>query len=125
MAGGGEAGGREVTQYRRGAEFERKVAGLLTDDGYLVVRAAGSHGHADLVALKPGQVVLVQCKTSGALPPGEWNPFYEAAERVGAVALLAHRPSPGRVVYWRLTGPKVARKDPPYEAWTADEVAHG
>lgn len=111
-----------MTQYARGAVFERKVAGLLADDGYLVVRAAGSHGHADLVALKAGQVVLVQCKTSGALPPGEWNPFYEAAERVGAVALLAHRPAPGKVEYRRLTGLKVPRKDAPYEVWTADEV---
>jgi len=111
-----------VTNYANGARFERKVAGLLRDDGYLVVRSAGSHGEPDLVALKPGQVVLVQCKTSGRLDPGEWNAFHEAAEAVGALPLLAHRPAPGKVVYWRLTGPKVTRGKAPYVEWTPDEV---
>ena len=112
-----------MTQYARGAVFERKVAALLTDDGYLVIRSAGSHGEADLVALKPGQVLLVQAKTSGRLDPGEWNAFHKAAEAVGALPLLAHRPAPGKVVYWRLTGPKVTRGKAPYVEWTPDEVA--
>lgn len=114
-----------MTNYANGATFERKVAALLTTDGYLVMRSSGSHGEADLVALKQGQVLLVQCKSNGRLDPGDWNGLHEVAQRVGAVALLAHRPAPGKVVYWRLTGPKVTRGRAPYEEWTADEVAHG
>ena len=114
-----------MTNYANGTRFEHKVAADLRGDGYLVVRAAGSHGEADLVALKPGQVVLVQAKTSGRLDPGEWNSFHAAAEGVGAIPLLAHRPAPGQIVYWRLTGPKVTRGKAPYEVWTADEVGHG
>lgn len=112
-----------MTNYANGSAFERKVARLLSDDGYLVIRAAGSHGEADLVAIKPGQILLVQCKTSGRLDPGEWNAFYSAADSVGAVPLLAHRPAPGQVVYWRLTGPKVVRGRAPYVTWTPDEAA--
>jgi hypothetical protein len=57
------------TNGARGASFERKVADLLESDGYLVIRAAGSHGAADLVALKLGQVLFVQCKLNGRCDP--------------------------------------------------------
>lgn len=114
--------------YTRGARFERKVAEALTADGYRVMRAAGSHGKADLIALKIGQVLLVQCKLSGcgAVRPAEWNELWQLAEEVGAVAVIAHKPLRGRIAYMRLTGPKVrpGSRAPAVE-WTPDEVING
>lgn len=95
----------------------------LERDGYHAVRTAGSHGKADVIALKPGQVLLVQCKLSGpgGVSPAEWNALYELAIALGAVALVAHRPTRGRIEYLRITG----RKDrpvrrPPVVVWLAD-----
>ena len=114
-----------MTNYDRGAYFERQVAGHLRRDGYLVMRAAGSHGEADLVALKPGEVLLIQVKSNGYLLPAEWQQLLDTAVSVAAVPLLAHRPGPGRIVYWRLLGPKQRTGSGHYEVWTADEVMAG
>ena len=40
---------------RRGSSRERQVMAKLRADGWIVYRAAGSHGCADLVALKNGR----------------------------------------------------------------------
>jgi len=111
-----------MTNYANGYAFERTVAGDLNTDGYLVIRSGGSHGAADLVALKPGQVLLVQAKTNGLISVTDWNELLGIAERVGAVPLLALRPGRGLIEYRRLTAPAVARKPRAYEVWTADEV---
>jgi hypothetical protein len=114
------------TNKARGSAFERKVSGALTADGYLVVRAAGSLGAADLIALKPGQVVFVQCKMAGAgaCGPAEWNEFYRLAKSVAALPVLAYRPGRIGVAYWLATGPKDRpTRTPPALPWTPDEVA--
>lgn len=112
-----------MTNYRRGYTFERAIMADLTEDGYLCVRAGGSHGIADVVALKTGQVLLVQAKTDGAITIADWNKMYALAPSVGAVPLLAWRPQRGRIEYWLMTGPRQPRKDWPHEVWTADVVA--
>jgi len=111
-----------MTHYRRGAAFERAIAARLTGDGYLVIRAAGSHGVADLVALKPGEVVLIQCKISGTIGISEWNKFYIASRSVAALPVLAFKASRGVYEYHRLTGPRQTRRPPPYEVWTPDTL---
>jgi Holliday junction resolvase len=114
-----------VTHYHNGYVFERKVAADLTGDGYYCVQARGSHGVADVVALKAGQVLLVQCKTNGDLPPGEWNALFEHAASAGAVPLLAWRPDRGVIQYLRLTGTRtarMARAARPCQLWRADEI---
>jgi len=98
-----------MTHYADGTRFERKARLDLADNGYEVIRAAGSKGStkADLVALKPGQLLLVQCKRSGTLPPDEWDRRVEVAAWVGALPILAANGPLGRgVVYTRLLGPK-------------------
>ena len=112
-----------MTNYANGYAFERTVAGDLSDDGYLVIRSGGSHGAADLVALKTGQVLLVQCKTSGTISPADWNELLSTAVRVGAVALLALRPSRGVIEYRQLVAPTAPRSSRVWETWTADEVS--
>jgi Holliday junction resolvase len=112
-----------MSAYRNGYEFERTVAGDLSDDGYLVIRSGGSHGAADLVALKAGQVILVQCKSNGTISPADWNELLSTAVRVGAVALLALRPSRGVIEYRQLMAPTAPRSSRVWETWTADEVS--
>jgi holliday junction resolvase Hjr len=114
-----------VTTYERGRSFEWKVAKDLTDNGYLVIRAAGSKGAADLVAFKPGEVLFIQCKTGGAgeCAPSEWNEFHRLATSVGSVPILAYRPGRQGIAYWLVTGPKVeVRRMPPAVAWTPDQI---
>lgn len=115
-----------MTQYARGVAFERVVAARLTEDGYFVVRAAGSHGKADLVALKPMQAVLIQCKLGGPgdVGPKEWNDFLRAADDAGALALIASRPARGVIAFHLMTGYKAVRtKVAPCQPWVPDEVA--
>ena len=52
-----------MTQYQRGASFERRVKKYLEEKGYYVIRSAGSHGFGDLVAFKYHNVpMIIQCK---------------------------------------------------------------
>lgn len=123
---------RSRNNYRRGAVFERDVAKRLVGDGYWVVRAAGSHGKADLVAIKIASLdplrchaVLVQCKLTGpgGVPPAEWNELWAVSVRIGAIAVVAHKPARGKVEYLRLIGPKLGRtRLAPARPWTPDEV---
>jgi Holliday junction resolvase len=118
---------RSRWNYRRGAEFERRVADALRLDGYLVYRSAGSHGEADLVALKAGEVLLVQCKLAGpgGVRPAEWNVLFNVARHAGAVALIAHKPLRGKIAYARLIGPKLRRGRCPAQDWTPDQTTTG
>jgi len=52
-----------MTNYSKGANFERRVKKRLEKLGYYVIRAAGSHGTFDLVAFKAHRRPLgIQCK---------------------------------------------------------------
>lgn len=54
-----------MTNYDKGARLEYKARDALSERGYTVIRSAGSHGAADLVALKADDVVLVQVGKRG------------------------------------------------------------
>lgn len=75
----------------RGANFERRVWKLLERSGYFVVRSAGSHGPADLVAITNGELLLIQCKIPGKLSSEAREALQEISDRVGATALLAYQ----------------------------------
>ena len=106
-----------MTRYSGGVDFEREVRRHLEDDGYWVIRAAGSKGKADLVAIKPGQVLIVQCKRNGLCPPAERNEVRRIAALLPGVAipLVAGRPG---ITFRRLTGPAASA----WEPFTTDEV---
>lgn len=96
-----------TNRYRSGRDFEYEVRDQLTDDGYWVTRAAGSKTKVDLIAIKAGQVLLVQCKRDGRISPAERAEVLRIAALLPAVAvpILAHRLTrPARVGYARLTG---------------------
>lgn len=116
-----------VTAYAMGKRFEDKTRNALRDDGYEVTRAAGSKSKLDLIALKPGQLLFVQCKATGICGPAEWDRLVELAGWVGAVPVLAVNGPRGRGVdYWRLGGRKHrgrAMAAQPAERFLTDEPA--
>ncbi len=87
-----------MSQYARGARFERAAKAHLESAGYVVIRAAGSHGEADLVALRAGgSPLLVSCRINGKLGPLEREALHDAAKRAGGYPVLACRPARGRI----------------------------
>ena len=84
--------------YRRGADLERAAKHYLEDNGYYVIKSAGSKGIADLVGIKPGEILYVQCKgaAKGYLTPAERVSFRQAALASGAVALVGYWYKEGR-----------------------------
>ncbi len=115
-----------MSHYAAGRRFEWAVRDDLYDNGYEVIRAAGSKGGSkvDLIALKPGQLVFVQCKQTGTLPPAEWDRLVEVSAWVGAVPVLAAKGGRGQgFVYTRLLGVKRPRaRTQPCEPFLLDEV---
>lgn len=73
-----------MTNYRHGADLERAVKKLFEANGYYVIKSGGSKGPADLVALKRGETVLVQCKLDGYLLPKDRKDLWCLAQSVGA-----------------------------------------
>lgn len=107
-----------------GTYFERVVRADLERNGYWTVRSAGSHGCADIVALKYRQVLLVQCK-SATKPPEHagWNELYRTARRVHAVPLWVDKPGRGKIRYrWIMGIHSPSSRDWPSLPWTPDDV---
>ena len=109
------------TNYQRGADFERRVVKDMESKGYAAIRSAGSHKPADVVAMRRGKTVCIQCKRDGRLPPAEWNAFLDWCWKAGAVPVMASIPKGGRgIAYHRLTGCKRGRGGQPMEVWKGD-----
>lgn len=90
-----------MTRYDGGRAFEYEVRAFLEAEGYWCIRAAGSHGKVDVLALKTGQILMVQCKRNGVCPPAERTELRRIAALVNAIPLIASRP---RVTFRELTG---------------------
>lgn len=56
-----------VSEYRRGADFERKVVLDYKARGWEAHRCTGSKGIYDIWAHKLGEVHLIQCKLTGRI----------------------------------------------------------
>lgn len=101
------------SHYAQGTAFERKTIAALEREGYVTVRAAGSKGggKVDVIAVHPfGPQLWVQCKRTGAIPPGEWNRLRECAGWAGAVPVLASNGPNGRgVTFEHLYADKIPR----------------
>lgn len=93
----------KATNYERGRSFEYKVQNDLRAHGYTTIRSAGSHSPADIVAVKSGVLLFVQCKRDGRISEGEQVDIVRLAQAVGinAWSLLAAPGNPG-VAYWLL-----------------------
>jgi Holliday junction resolvase len=102
-----------------GRRVEHQVRDDLSQAGWVIAaRAAGSKGAADLVAFKPGQVVLCQCKRSNPLlTPAERVALIHLADVLGltiALPIVASKPPRTPITYRLLTGP--GPKD--WQPWT-------
>jgi len=78
-----------TNQYGRGTVVERKIVHHLADDGYVLVRSAGSKGKVDVLGVKPRQILFVQSKITGRIDGADWDRLLELASWVNAVPLLA------------------------------------
>ena len=106
-------------KYANGRDLEYATVHILEADGYWVMRAPGSKGKVDVLALKPGEILMVQCKLDGYLTPSERTGLFGLAAMFGAVPLVSywHKPSARAartVAFDRLVTP-IARCD-----WTPD-----
>ena len=77
-----------MSNYRNGGDLERAAKKHLEAEGYFVMKSGGSKGPVDLLAMKPGETLFIQCKTRGAMPPAERMALRMLAIRLGAVPLL-------------------------------------
>lgn len=97
----------------RGDYLEYQTRTGLRRYGWVVVRAGGSLGVADLVALQYRRAPwLIQCKILGPgrkyprIDPAERKALYETAEQAGARPIIATRYKPGWVSFLALNGPE-------------------
>jgi Holliday junction resolvase len=82
----------------RGDYFEHQARDALASVGWVVTRAAGSKGPADLVALRDGNTpLLVSCKLNGRIDPGERETLLATAWQAGARPIVADRQRRGWV----------------------------
>jgi Holliday junction resolvase len=82
----------------RGRAREREVKKKLEAEGFFVIKAGGSFGEADLVALKAGQRgMMIEVKSTTAGPFHSFGPekreaLYAAAEKAGLEPFLVFWP---------------------------------
>lgn len=81
-----------------GHDRERKLADLLRDDGWFVLRSAGSLGCVDLIAMKLGhQTKFIEVKATtrsafAGFPPADRQELLDAAAMAGATPWLVWWP---------------------------------
>jgi Holliday junction resolvase len=85
--------------YQKGVKFEREVRDLLTSWGWWVTRSGHSRTPVDLVALRLGAIMLIQCKTHDYLAPAEREELRNLAVRAGGKAFLAGKRVRGKVTF--------------------------
>ena len=84
-----------MSKYAKGANFEREIVKDLRSRGYWCIRAAGSHGKVDVLAIKLHQkeifprILMIQAKTDGRISLAEWNEVYHTAKALCCVPILA------------------------------------
>jgi Holliday junction resolvase len=106
------AGGR-MTTYQKGYHYELKMATYFRRHGYFVTRSAGSHGVADLVAIKKGKrPLLIQCKTGeGGISLEERNKLYTIAIGISAIAIVASKRDRKPTIFVQLIGVAIKKGD--------------
>lgn len=115
----GSAVGGGKSPYRLGRDFERSIRGRLERKGYFVMRAHGSKGKIDLLAVKRLTVEVafdvydvrhvaatmalgIQCKRRGDIGSAEWNDVVDLCEPFGIVPIVATKTGERTVAFYRL-----------------------
>lgn len=60
-----------MTPYRQGVRLEYLARDILLQEGYTVIRSAGSKGPVDLVAFNHNQILFIQVKAAGQNRPAD------------------------------------------------------
>ena len=95
------------TAFKRGRAFEWRVRDHLTGLGYIVSRSPRSLGPFDLLAAGlRTEVLLIECKAGGYLPPSKWNLLFALARSHFCVPVLVIRHR-RKIVYYELTSVKI------------------
>ncbi len=91
-----------LTNYRRGADFERRVVKWYESQGMDAVRSAGSHGLSDVTAFLGGKIIFNSLRLKS---------YWSLVEREKFEALVKRHPgSIGRYV-WRDKGKRIQFKE--------------
>lgn len=78
-----------MTNYDAGRRFEWAARDHLQALGFWVTRAAGSKTKVDLIAVRTGEVLFVQCKRTALPSPFERRQLLALAECLPGVAVPA------------------------------------
>lgn len=70
------------TNYQRGYEIERKIVHELTEQGFLVLRSAGSHGKVDVLGLRKDKIVAVQSKRTKQFSMAAYTKEIQAIQEI-------------------------------------------
>lgn len=105
-----------MSGYTDGRRAEWTVIYDLQAHGYWTIRAAGSKGAADVVAIKPGQVLFVSVKRTTGPRPAERLALVELANRLPGVGIpLIAIKAPRQPIQYR-----VCHLDTYAPQWTPD-----
>lgn len=100
--------------YRHGYSFELRVKKYLESCGFFVVRSSGSHGVADLVAIKTDyeqKIYLIQCKAGkGYISKTEMFNLYKQSTDIDAYGILCTRNEKNRLVFEWVKSSNLATK---------------
>lgn len=77
-----------ANKYFKGRRFEWKVKEYFKSHGYVVIRSAASKP-IDLVAMKEGIVLFIECKYNAPLTKFEKEQLLSLATQAGAIPILA------------------------------------
>lgn len=69
--------------YQRGRAFEYRIKQKLEACGFIVLRTSGSHGFADLVALKDSMVYFMQLKYGAPITKAEQRKMFSIMQMHG------------------------------------------
>lgn len=81
--------------YPKGRRFEWEVKNLLEKKSWIVIRAARSKP-VDLIALKNGRILMVECKYSSRILKVDKSRLCMLADAAGALPILALKKKYGR-----------------------------
>jgi len=79
---------KKMSKYARGRRIEYKVRDVLSKAGWYVWRLAASKPF-DLIAIKNGKILIIECKIKSSLTRLVKNKLLEIAKNGGATVILA------------------------------------
>jgi Holliday junction resolvase len=80
-----------LSRYKIGRALEYDLKRHLEQDGWRVIRSAGSHSPVDLVAFRHQCLIFLQVQKNGTLPKEKRNALALWAKEAKAIGIFAYR----------------------------------